>query len=538
MAVLRGKYRLGARIGGGGMAEVYEGAIIGAAGFERPVAIKRMLPSLSADPSFGDMFVNEGRIASFLHHPNVVSVLDFDRDEEGRYFLVMELVRGVDLRRLATTGPLPPGAIAFIGAEVLHGLAYAHELEHGGRHLGIVHRDVSPHNVMIAWDGTVKVVDFGIAKAVAATGASRSGTLKGKLAYMSPEQVHGKELDGRSDLFAVGVMLHELLTGHRLFLGATEPEVLARVLNQPIAPPGQLRRDTPPDIERAVMRLLERDRKARFLTAHDAMEALLSCQSVSPRGNLELRQLLGERFPGEAPVRRAESEPSFLLQTTTATDRQAPVVVPLAAVAPPGATMTAPSGPSARRAAAAADTASIGRSGALWIGGAAILAVAAIITALLVAGGGGSGRSDAGVPLAVTEPGTEGDAAATAAGPTADAAPVGESSPEPAAEPEREPPARRTGSVRPGGAAARKPAGPPDAAPAVAAEPGFLRVKVRPWANVYVDGVNHGVTPVRVELTPGSHEVALVNPETGRRESFTVEIQVARTHWIERDWTE
>src|SRR5512135_3034453 len=142
------------------MAEVYEATALGAEGFARPVAIKRMLPALSLDPAFGQMFVNEARIASLLHHENIVSVLDFDRDAENRYFLVMELVQGVDLRRLASSGPLPWGVIA-------------HLLEAGGRALRIVHRDVSPHNVMISWDGAVKVVDFGIAKALAATGASR-----------------------------------------------------------------------------------------------------------------------------------------------------------------------------------------------------------------------------------------------------------------------------------------------------------------------------------------------------------------------------
>ena len=154
-----------------------------------------MLPALSLDPLFAPMFVNEARLASLLHHENIVSVLDFDRDPEGRFFLAMELVRGVDLRRLAASGPLPWGVIAYVLAEVLDGLAYAHELEANGRPLRIVHRDVSPHNVMVSWDGAVKVVDFGIAKALAATGASRSGTLKGKMAYMSPEQVAGLAVD-------------------------------------------------------------------------------------------------------------------------------------------------------------------------------------------------------------------------------------------------------------------------------------------------------------------------------------------------------
>src|SRR5262249_14332448 len=153
-------------IGGGGMAEVFEATAHGAEGFARPVAIKRMLPALSLDPAFGQMFVNEARIASLLHHENIVSVLDFDRAPANRLFIVMELVRGVDLRKLAASGPLPWSVIVFILAEVLNGLGYAHELESGGRPLRIVHRDVSPHNVMVSWDGAIKVVDFGIAKAL------------------------------------------------------------------------------------------------------------------------------------------------------------------------------------------------------------------------------------------------------------------------------------------------------------------------------------------------------------------------------------
>ena len=132
------------------MAEVFEAELLGAEGFARPVAIKRVLPTLSADPAFGAMFVNEAQIASLLHHENIVSVLDFDRDENGRYFIVMELVRGIDLRALLRSGPMPYEVSALVVSKVLDGLSYAHELERNGRRLGIVHRDISPHNVMIS----------------------------------------------------------------------------------------------------------------------------------------------------------------------------------------------------------------------------------------------------------------------------------------------------------------------------------------------------------------------------------------------------
>ncbi|RMH39059.1 MAG: serine/threonine protein kinase, partial [Deltaproteobacteria bacterium] len=300
---LADKYRLGERIGGGGMAEVFAATLSGAEGFARRVAIKRVLPTWSADPAFADMFVNEARIASLLQHPNVVSVLDFDRDADGRLFLVMEFIDGVDLRQLIHTGALPPPIAAHVTAEMLRALDYAHTLEHGGRPLGIVHRDVSPHNVLLSWSGGVKLSDFGIAKAFAATGASATGSVKGKAAYMSPEQAHGRRLDGRADLFAVGVVLHEMLTGRRLFAGATEAESLARMLAMPIPNPREWSPSAPDDLAAVALQLLARDPADRFASAAAALEAVLSCECVTPRGATALAALLRERFPDRAPAR-------------------------------------------------------------------------------------------------------------------------------------------------------------------------------------------------------------------------------------------
>src|SRR5262249_14472539 len=160
--------------------EVFAGELIGREGFTRAVAIKRVLPVLSADPSFAEMFRSEARIASGLVHPNIVSVLDFDRDEEGRLFFVMELIGGTDLRALVESGPLAPEIAAFVVAEVLRALAFAH----GVGQAGVVHRDVTPHNVLISWTGAVKLGDFGIAKAAASRSGSgevtQSGVVKGK----------------------------------------------------------------------------------------------------------------------------------------------------------------------------------------------------------------------------------------------------------------------------------------------------------------------------------------------------------------------
>ncbi len=367
------------------MAEVFEGTVLGAQGFARPVAIKRMLPLLSADPAFGKMFINEARLAALLHHPNIVAIHDFDRDESGSYFLVMELVQGVDLRRLLTSGRLPHSVSATIVAEVLRGLGHAHEMERDGRRLGLVHRDVSPHNVMVSWEGAVKLVDFGIAKAVAATGASQSGSLKGKMGYMSPEQAHGLELDGRSDLFAVGVMLHEMLTGVRLFAGATEPEVLARLLTQPIPRPAELDPVVPSDLDALAMGLLERDRERRFPSALAALESLLAGTSVTARGSLELQELLAERFP-HAPRRRGDSGSALLGQGTP--QEPAAMAAGSAVTSEPaaaaGATVTA-SAQAGMPSAPAGEPAVAGRQGArrigpaLWIAGVGVVLAASAV---------------------------------------------------------------------------------------------------------------------------------------------------------------
>ncbi len=299
MPPTKSRYQLGDKLGAGGMAEVFRGTMVGAEGFARPVAVKRVLPGFSTVPQFASMFVQEAQIASRLSHPNVVSVLDFDRDPEGRLFLVMEFVEGRDLASLVETGLLPYSAVIFIVSEALRGLGYAHELPAGdvrGDVRGVVHRDVSPHNVLLSWEGAVKVSDFGIAKAREASAASASTLIKGKPGYMSPEQANGEELDGRSDLFAVGVMIWEMLTARRLFDG-TSKETIAQVLFKPIPQPSSLRPGVPADLEAITMRLLEREKPGRYPNAESAIDDLARCADAPRNGRSELARLLAERFP-------------------------------------------------------------------------------------------------------------------------------------------------------------------------------------------------------------------------------------------------
>jgi serine/threonine-protein kinase len=312
------KYRFDARLGGGGMAEVFLGSTMGAEGFSRKVAIKRVLPGFSDNPSFAQMFVSEAQISAQLQHPNIVSVLDFDRDAENRLFLVMELVEGRDLDTLLQSGVLPWSVTIFVISEVLRGLGHAHDLPVGGTMRGIVHRDVSPHNVLLSWEGAVKVSDFGIAKAKAASEATASVFIKGKPAYMSPEQANGEALDGRSDLFAVGIMLWEMLVGRRLFSGDDTRATLAAVLFGQIPRPRSQRPDIPPDLEHVTMKLLERDLPARYATAEDAIADLLECADAPKNGREQLMQVLAERFPHQAPVRPARSSPCRARSPTAA----------------------------------------------------------------------------------------------------------------------------------------------------------------------------------------------------------------------------
>ncbi|MBK7823509.1 MAG: protein kinase [Tessaracoccus sp.] len=407
-----GKYVLDAPLGMGGMAEVFRAHTVGAEGFERPVAIKRVLPDASRNPAFAQMFVSEAKLSSRMQHANIVSVLDFDRDHEGRLYLVMELVEGRDLDGIIDSGRLPFSIVIYTVTEVLRGLGYAHDLPAGADGVrGLVHRDISPHNVLCSWSGAVKVSDFGIAKARAATAASASVTIKGKPAYMSPEQINGAPLDGRSDLFAVGIMMWQMLTGQYLFASGTTAETLARVLFSNVLPPSQVAPDVPPDLEAVTMKLLAKDPAQRYQTAEDAVEDLLHCQHAPRDGRRELESLMVQRFPGKAPVRTGQRSRMDAVAQGTPTGSEVPGRwTPEQAAAMSAPTRTA--GPAAGVAMAptvaghgAAQVARPKRTGLIVGAVGGVVALGAVIA--LVAGGGGGGA-----PSAPTSPG----AAATDAG--------------------------------------------------------------------------------------------------------------------------
>jgi serine/threonine protein kinase len=268
------KYLLLDRISAGGMSEVYRANAVGPDGFARAVAIKRILPHLSSDGNFTTMFIDEAKISARLHHPSICQIYDFGRIEDA-YFLAMEHVEGQSLREIKRRFEerkikVPQALVLCILSELCDALDYAHNLtERDGRPLGIVHRDIKPRNVLISYQGEVKLIDFGIAKASHRLSATR-GSIKGTFSYMAPEQVtSGCEVDHRADIFAVGLILHELLTGQRVYPRGADPSMIDVVREARIQPPSTIRRSITGKMDEIVMRAVAPDRAQRYQRASE-----------------------------------------------------------------------------------------------------------------------------------------------------------------------------------------------------------------------------------------------------------------------------
>jgi serine/threonine protein kinase len=300
-----GKYTLFERIGRGGMADVFKARIQGPAGFERTFVVKRILPHLSDDPSFTKMFIEEAKIAAKLTHPNIVQVFELG-SVEGEYFMSMEYVRGHDLAETMRTlwarvGPPRPELVAYIGREMCRALAYAHEFtSEDGQVLGMIHRDISPSNVMLSFDGAVKILDFGIAKALGGDSAdenTKSGTLKGKFAYMAPEQTVSNEIDRRIDIFATGIVLHEMLTGRRLFKGENDMQTIERVRRCEVPPPSLHNPLCLPELDQIVLQALAKNCDDRYQSASEMADALDDVVYASRFQATHLAQTMRSLFP-------------------------------------------------------------------------------------------------------------------------------------------------------------------------------------------------------------------------------------------------
>jgi serine/threonine-protein kinase len=269
-----GRYALFGEIAAGGMATVQLGRFIGPAGFARTVAVKRLHRAFAADPDVAAMLLDEARLTADIRHPNVVATLDVIQTD-AELLIVMEYVHGESLARLRDRGPVPLGVAAAVVSGALHGLGAAHESRSArGTARGVVHRDVSPQNILVGVDGVARIADFGVAKALGRAQHTRDGQLKGKLAYMAPEQIRGEEVDRRADVYAAAVVLWELLAGKRLFARATDQETTACVLSHEVVPPSRHAEGVPRALDDAVMCGLAREKDERFETAREMAIAI------------------------------------------------------------------------------------------------------------------------------------------------------------------------------------------------------------------------------------------------------------------------
>jgi serine/threonine protein kinase len=320
------RYRVLEKIAHGGMAEIFLAVQIGAEGFQKRVVLKRILPAYAADPMFVRMLLDEAHIASTLNHSNIVQVLDLGKAGE-QYFLVLEYIDGWSLeaiRRRAQKAKqkMPLHLALYIVGALCRALAYAHTRQREGQPLGIVHRDVTPQNVLISREGEVKLTDFGIAKAIGRSEKSATGIIKGKFAYMSPEQSMGTELDARSDLFSVGTLLYVLTTGRKPFEAPNDVEVIQRVRKARYEKPTEILKTFNPEVERFIVRALRTDRSKRWQTAEqmaDRIEAIAAKlgQASGPAALKRWLADLAERDGGDGPVREAVAAPTSTVHLGT-----------------------------------------------------------------------------------------------------------------------------------------------------------------------------------------------------------------------------
>jgi len=499
-----GKYRVLNQLATGGMGEVFLARHEGPAGFTKVVVVKRILPHLARDPAFVKMFLNEARLAALLEHPNIVQIFELG-EEAGTWFIAMEPVLGHSLRQVSDrlkeqARAFPPQQLARICAQVLAGLHYAHELrDPKGEPLRLVHRDVSPENVMIGFNGAVKLLDFGIAKAASSvTDPTRVGALKGKYAYMSPEQLRGEVLDARSDVWSVGVVMYELFAGHRPFDALADAQLARDVESKAHVPLVIAAPDAPSALTELVERALMKDRNKRFPTAGafaSALERWVESQRTSLT-NSQTAAFMRELYGAEADQ---------VLSSVSTSGRLLEQKQPELYLSSGGEGRTARSTITPRSRALM-----FGATGAV-----ALLFCVGLVVMLLTPD-----------PVNAPQPPQPAVQTPPAAVSDAGAAPVakGEAPPPEPEEQEDRPP-------------------PEEAAPleAKVRKRGFgtVDLRVSPWAEVYEGRKKLGVTPMRpFELPVGRHVLTLKNPQLGVTRQVTFHLKKHGRTTLEVDLTE
>ncbi|MFZ5445404.1 MAG: serine/threonine protein kinase [Myxococcota bacterium] len=494
-----GKYTLVKKLATGGMAEVFLARADGPMGFSKKCVVKRILPHFNDDPRFIEMFLGEARLAAELNHPNLVQIFDFGQ-ANGQYFIAMEYIDGANVRVLnqatrAMFGPMDfalAARLVYLAAEGLH---FAHELrDEQGQFLNLVHRDISPDNILVARNGSVKVVDFGIAKASSQPHLTKSGMIKGKMAYMPPEQLAREALDRRADLFALGIVLYELITGGMPFDATSEVSIIQAIMSQqPLERAVTYRPDCPPGLEAIVQKCLQKDREKRYQSCRELQADLDQFIHSTGKavGTREIAQLVETVFAHEADATTPNVVASDVLDEGLALDR------------------TLPSAKSQERPAEPAPTAAAEDPG---LSRTAMKAVAPSRTPLFIAGGL--------VALALV-----GGGAWWALRPPPHVEPLPDPKPAvpvaalDAGQPAVPPPEVVDAAValEPEDAGAAET--PVDAgAPTHAAiRYGKLELRIRPYATVYLDEKLLGDTPLPAQSVPlGRHKLRLVNSSLGK----------------------
>ena len=555
-----GKYEVQHRLAIGGMGEVFYALQRGVAGFERPVILKSLLPELAHQEGFIDQFLDEARVAATLNHPNVVSIFEVGQ-WNGTYYLAMEYIRGRNLAQIIRKAleqqmHVPPLVAVRIVRDAALGLDHAHRAADGaGNPLNIVHRDISPQNIMVRDDGLTKVVDFGIARASNRATRTATGALKGKVAYMAPEQVLGGDVGAGADQFALGVVLWELLTHRRLFKAERDLDVVKKVLEEPIAPPSSVR-PLPPELDAVTMRMLNRDASQRFASCADAAKALDLIAS---------RQVGGDLSP--ADFMRQLGTDDLVVKTRSTPQSAGNFVISLKAPAAGSSHVATAASPAASK-----------RPRRPWVIGAGVVAALVIVGGLLLGGRASTRELEALPPVVVTplEPPPPPPPVVTApvvvpppvvADPVpavatlsiettpskatlrVDGKPVGTTPHELQLnagphyvlvekagyrrieqEVTLEPGAPKSLVLKLEPVDAKRP---PPVQPVVVAAPsapGFLTVNTVPWTKVAVDGEPIGSIPIASKkLTPGRHQLELVNEGAGISDKRFIDIKSGET---------